>query len=240
MKYAIVTGASKGIGKSIALQLESQGYYVYGTYSDDLEAADEFKKDIKHLALNMNLHQVNHEHKAEVLEFCEFLKKSVPKINCIVCNVGHTLRKDLTDISDEDFECILQVSLLSHHAIIRELFQIIPENSRIIFIGSLMAIHPHSLSIPYGVSKAAVHAYALNLVKYFEGNGTTVNVIAPGFVETEWQKEKPEEIRQNIYNKTAVKRFATVDEISDAVLFCVNNGFVNGSILEVSGGYSYK
>ena len=77
-------------------------------------------------------------------------------------------------------------------------------------------------------------------MKVFEGTGTTVNVIAPGFVETEWQKTKPEEIRQNIYRKTAVKRFASVEEIADAVKFCLNNPFVNGSIIEVSGGYDFK
>ena len=59
-------------------------------------------------------------------------------------------------------------------------------------------------------------------------------------METEWQKDKPVEIRNNIYNKTAVKRFATVAEIADAVRFCINNAFVNGSIIEVNGGYCYK
>ena len=70
--------------------------------------------------------------------------------------------------------------------------------------------------------------------------GTTVNAIAPGFVETEWQKDKPQEIRENIYKKTAIKRFASIDEIADAVRFCIRNSFVNGSVIEISGGYSFK
>lgn len=103
-----------------------------------------------------------------------------------------------------------------------------------------MGVHPHGTSLAYGVSKAAVHALALNLVKCFEASGTTVNAIAPGFVETEWQATKPEQIRQNIYAKSAIKRFATTDEVADAVRFCINNAFVNGSVIEVSGGYSFK
>jgi 3-oxoacyl-[acyl-carrier protein] reductase len=67
-----------------------------------------------------------------------------------------------------------------------------------------------------------------------------VNAIAPGFVETEWQASKPQEIRNNILAKSAVKRFAAPDEVADAVRFCINNGFVNGSVIEVSGGYSFK
>jgi 3-oxoacyl-[acyl-carrier protein] reductase len=103
-----------------------------------------------------------------------------------------------------------------------------------------MGLMPHAMVLSYGVTKAAVHALAKNLVKEFEGTGTTVNAIVPGFVETPWQKEKPEEIKQNIYKKTAIHRFASVDEIVDAYRFCVDNPFVNGSLIEVNGGYSYK
>ena len=71
-------------------------------------------------------------------------------------------------------------------------------------------------------------------------NATTVNAIIPGFVATPWQNEKPEEIKQNIYKKTAIHRFATVDEIVDAFIFCIDNPFVNGSTIEVNGGYCYK
>ena len=79
-----------------------------------------------------------------------------------------------------------------------------------------------------------------NLVKVFEEKEVTVNAVAPGFVETDWQKEKPEAIRQNICQKTAVHRFATIDETVDAFAFCLDNGFVNGSVIEVDGGYSYR
>jgi 3-oxoacyl-[acyl-carrier protein] reductase len=146
----------------------------------------------------------------------------------------------LQDISDEDWEQVMQVNVNSYLFLIRDLFDTIPPDSRIVFIGSLMAIHPHGTSLAYGVTKSAVHALALNLVKCFEGTNTTVNVIAPGFVETEWQKEKPLQIRQNIYNKTAIKRFALVEEVADAVKFCISNPFVNGSVIEISGGYSFK
>ena len=79
-----------------------------------------------------------------------------------------------------------------------------------------------------------------NLLKDFEGTNVTINTIAPGFVETEWQKNKPQEIKNNIYNKTALHRFATPDEIAEVVKFLLHNPFVNGDVIEVSGGYSYK
>ncbi len=134
----------------------------------------------------------------------------------------------------------MQININSNLYLIRDIFDVIPTNSRIVFIGSMMGIHPHGTSLAYGVTKSALHALALNLVKCFEDSGTTINAIAPGFVETEWQAEKPQHIRQNIYAKSAIKRFATPDEVADAVRFCINNAFVNGSIIEINGGYSFK
>jgi 3-oxoacyl-[acyl-carrier protein] reductase len=161
-------------------------------------------------------------------------------IDCIVCNAGRTLRCSLQEISDEAWEEIMQINLNSSLYLIRDIYDAIPANSRIIFIGSQMGIHPHGTSLAYGVSKTAVHALALNLVKCFEATGTTVNAIAPGFVETEWQVTKPAEIRQNIYSKSAIKRFAEPSEVADAVRFCLNNAFVNGSVIEINGGYNFK
>jgi len=151
-----------------------------------------------------------------------------------------TIRKSINQISNNDWETVFNVIVNSHFYLVRDCFDIIPNNSRILFVGSMMGIYPHSLSLPYGVGKAAFHSLALNLVKVFEGTNTTVNVIAPGFVETEWQATKPQEIKNNIINKTAVKRFASVNEISNAILFCIDNAFVNGSVIELNGGYNYK
>ena len=135
---------------------------------------------------------------------------------------------------------MMEVAVNSHYILIRELYGLIPEGSRIVFTGSQMGLMPHAMVLAYGVTKSAVHALAKNLVKEFEGTGTTVNAVVPGFVETPWQKEKPEEIKQNIYRKTAIHRFASVDEVVDAYRFCIENPFVNGSLIEVNGGYSYK
>ena len=151
-----------------------------------------------------------------------------------------TIRKSFTETTDDDWDKMMEVAVNSHYIMIRELFHLIPNGSRILFTGSQMGLNPHATVLSYGVTKSAVHALAKNLVKEFEGTDTTVNAIVPGFVETPWQKEKPEEIKQRIFKKTAIRRFATVDEIVDAYKFCIDNSFVNGSLIEVNGGYCYK
>lgn len=116
----------------------------------------------------------------------------------------------------------------------------IKNNGNIVFIGSIFGKYPHSMSIPYSVSKAGIHMLAKSLVKEFCEQKVRVNVVAPGFVDTPWQKNKPQDQRKRIEDKTALHRFAQIEEISNAIQFVVNNGFVNGAILSLDGGYCYK
>lgn len=239
MKYAIVTGGTKGIGLAVTRMLLAEGYFVTATYAHDERSAHECEATLSGLSANYEILKADQSSKESMRHFVQQMQAK-PSIDCLVCNAGTTLRKSLMETTDEDWEQVMQVNVNSNVYLIRDLYDKIPHGSRIVFIGSMMGVLPHGTSLAYGVTKSAVHALAKNLVKCFEGTGTTVNAIAPGFVETEWQKNKPQEIRNNIYNKTAIKRFAMVDEIADAVRFCLHNGFVNGSVIEVSGGYNYK
>ena len=211
--------------------LLAKGYRVFATY-----VGPEFTEKIDNF-FPLNVDQTS---RVKVYSFLGLVKSQCDSIDCIVCNAGMTIRKSFTETTDSDWDNMMEVAVNSHYIIIRELYNLIPSGSRILFTGSQMGLHPHATVLSYGVTKAAVHALVKNLVKEFEGTGTTVNAVVPGFVETPWQKEKPEQIKQNIYNKTAIHRFASVDEIVDAFRFCIDNPFVNGSLIEVNGGYCYK
>lgn len=240
MKTAIVTGGTKGIGKSIIAELLKQNYFVWTNYANDDKAAEEANKDFQKISPHYKIIKADQSKKTSFYSFIKEIKENSKSINCIIGNTGLTVRKKNFEITDDDWETVMFATVNSHFYLIRDLHHLIENNSRIVFIGSMLGLVPHATSLPYGVSKAALHALGKNLVKEFEGTGTTVNIIAPGFVETEWQKNKPLEIRNNIYQKTAIKRFAAPEEIADAVMFCIKNAYVNGSILEINGGYSFK
>lgn len=231
MKYAVVTGGTSGIGLGVAKMLIQKGYHVFATY---VGPAPEEKLD------NYEAIYTDQSKREDVYAFINQVKVKCDHIDCLVCNAGMTIRKSFTETRDEDWDKMMEVSVNSHYIMVREFFPMIPPGSRILFTGSQMGLSPHATVLAYGVTKSAIHALTRNLVKEFEGTGTTVNAIVPGFVETPWQKEKPEEIKQNIYRKTAIHRFASIEEIVDAYRFCVDNPFVNGSLIEVNGGYSYK
>ena len=231
MKNAIVTGGTSGIGLAIARMLAKNGYHVFATYS---------VHDLDECVENVETCCADQSDKDSMCRFVEYVKAKVDTVDCMVLNAGITLRKGLTDFTDEEWERVMQVNVNAPTYLVRDLYNIIPSGSHIVFIGSEMAIHPHGTSLAYGVTKSAVHALSQNLVKFFEGTGTTVNTVAPGFVETPWQAGKPQAIRDSICGKTAIHRFATVEEVADAVNFCINNPFVNGAVIEVSGGYSYR
>lgn len=231
MKIAIVTGGTSGIGLGVAKMLLAKGYKVYSTY-----VGPDFEENVE----NFEPIKVDQSNRDDLYAFINRIKAECASIDCIICNAGMSIRKSFTETTDKDWDTMMEVAVNSHYILVRELYRLIPGGSRIIFTGSQMGLMPHAMVLSYGVTKAAVHALAKNLVKEFEGTGTTVNAIVPGFVETPWQKEKPEEIKQNIYKKTAIHRFATVDEVVDAYRFCIDNSFVNGSLIEVNGGYCYK
>lgn len=231
MKYAVVTGGTSGMGLGVAKMLLSKGYYVFATY-----VGADFNENLE----NFEAVKTDQTKREEVYHFINYVKGKTDHLDCLHCNAGMSIRKSFTDYTDEDWDAMMEVAVNSHYIMCREFYPIIPPNSRILFTGSQMGLNPHATVLSYGVTKSAVHALCKNLVKEFEGTGTTVNAVVPGFVETLWQKKKPEEIKQNIYKKTAIHRFATINEIVDAFRFCIENPFVNGSLIEVNGGYNYK
>lgn len=231
MKYAVVTGGTSGIGFGVSKMLLEKGYKVFATYT-----GPDFQDSIE----NFEAHKVDQAKRNEVYDFIKYVKGLTSNLDCLVCNAGVTFRSKFNEMTDAEWDTMMEVAVNSHYIMVREFYPIIPNGSRILFTGSQMGVQPHGTVLAYGVTKAAVHSLCKNLVKEFEGTGTTVNTIVPGFVDTPWQADKPEEIKQNIYKKTAIHRFASIAEIVDAFRFCIDNPFVNGSLIEVNGGYCFK
>lgn len=240
MKIAVVTGGTKGIGRQIVKDLLRRQYRVYTNYSSDEDSAQAAALEFTAISPHFQIVKADQADNEAFLEFIQLIKSQETNVQCIVGNAGMTIRKTSMEFTNADWETMMQVIVNAHFYLVRDLRSLLTSDARIVFIGSMMGILPHGTSLAYGVAKSALHALGQNLVKEFEGTSTTVNVIAPGFVNTDWQNGKSQVIKDNICNKTALHRFATPEEIASAVSFCLDNPFVNGSIIEVNGGYCFK
>ena len=240
MKIAVVTGGTKGIGRQIVKDLLRRQYRVYTNYSSDEDSAQAAALEFTAISPHFQIVKADQADNEAFLEFIQLIKSQETNVQCIVGNGGMTIRKTPMEFTNADWETMMQVIVNAHFYLVRDLRSLLTSDARIVFIGSMMGILPHGTSLAYGVAKSALHALGQNLVKEFEGTETTVNVIAPGFVNTDWQSSKPQVIKDSICDKTALHRFAEPEEISSAVLFCLDNSFVNGSIIEVNGGYCFK
>ena len=113
------------------------------------------------------------------------------------------------------------------------------EGGSVLFTGSYAGQQAYSSSLVYGVTKAAIHFLTKSLVKEFEPKGITVNAIAPGFIETPWHSARTQESYDRINRKIALHRFGTVEEVADMAYAVLSNGYMNGSVVDIHGGYDY-
>lgn len=241
MNIVLVTGGTKGIGKAIVLKYLHQGCYAIITYSSDDETAELFQRELdvnykdKYEIIKADLSKIE-----EVKIMCNIIRCKYRKINYLILNAGATNRNSFSDMTIDEWNYVINVNLTMPFFIVQSLVDCIINGGSILFIGAVMGIYPHAISIPYAVSKAGVHMLSRQLVKHLATYKITVNTIAPGFVDTPWQKSKPLEQRIRIENKIALKRFALPEEIAQLCWDISQNAYINGSLLEIDGGYCYE
>ncbi|WP_320054873.1 SDR family oxidoreductase [uncultured Acetobacteroides sp.] len=240
MKYALITGGTKGIGKAIGKSLLKKGYSVILNYSTDDNTARQVLNDLSlKYPERISIIKTDLSSIDNVNNFCIKVTSITSKLDVLILNTGITDRSNFLEIKEEQWEKVINTNVSIPFFLIQRLYRIIPTNGSIIFTGSLMGIYPHSFSISYGVTKAAVHALVKNLVKFLSPYQIRVNAVAPGFIDTEWQQEKSHELRNKIEHKISLKRFGQPIEVANACLFLIQNNYVNGEILVVDGGYNF-
>jgi 3-oxoacyl-[acyl-carrier protein] reductase len=241
MRYSIVTGGTKGIGKAICRKLLMKGLSVIAVDNNEdvsaLITKQEFETEFPGLfhIIKCDLSDTNN-----ITALFSEVTSITQSIDALILNAGITVRKGIEDITLEEWESVMAVNVTTPLFLIQRFLPLMSNGSNIIFTGSSMAVFPHSVSLSYGVTKSAVHALVKNLVKFLAPLGIRVNCVSPGFVDTEWQKEKPQQIRENIVNKISLKRFAEPEEIASAFMFIIENQYLNGEIISIDGGYSYQ
>lgn len=240
-KCALITGGTKGIGKAVASCLGKAGYNLVLTYaSDDLAAGQACEELRQQYRVDVCIVRADISDKQSIETIYQYLEAHALRLDAVVLNAGLTCRDPFEELSIADWERVFFANVHFPVFLLQRIVGLINKQGSLVFTGSLMGIEPHSVSLAYGVTKSAVHALVKNLVKFLVPYELRVNAVAPGFVDTEWQKTKPAEIRRNIENKVSLGRFCEPAELAEVYKMLIENSYFNGEVVVVDGGYSYK
>ena len=240
MTYAVITGSTKGIGKTIAEELLRKGYIVFVNYANDDESEEMFKKDNNEFLNQFICIKKDLSSYENAMQFCEEILKITKSIDVLILNCGITEKSSFGEIEKESWEKVMNINLNVPFYIIQKLSNYINNDvGRIILMSSVMGKYSHSTSLAYNVSKSGVNALSNALVKYFADRNITVNSICPGFINTPYHKNRSKESFDRINNKIALHRFGETSEVASLCIEIINNQYINGANIDINGGYNY-
>lgn len=237
---AVVTGASRGIGRAIALRFASEGALVAVNYQGSKERAEAVKAEIEELGGTALLYQCNVADFAACEEFLKAVTEQTGRLDILVNNAGITRDGLLMRMSEEDYDAVLNTNLKGTFNCIRFASrQMLRQKSgRIINISSVSGVLGNAGQANYSASKAGIIGLTKSAARELASRGITVNAIAPGFVNTEMTEGLSEKVKEGAVAQIPLGKFGEPEDIAEAALFLASKGagYMTGQVLHVDGG----
>lgn len=236
-KIVLVTGASRGLGKTIALDFAKNGAKVIINYNKSYDDALNLKEEIDKKYEKSILIKADISLEDEVKDMINKIKEEVGNLDVVINNASISLDNLIEFKTGEEFKKILNTNLVGTYLVSKYVKDILNDNSSIINIASDNAIWGYPESIDYDASKAGVVSLTHNFAKAYSPK-TRVNCVSPGWINTDMNKELDEEQRKKLNSKNLLNRFGETEEISNVVLFLASKraSYVNSSNIVVNGG----
>ena len=239
-KSALITGATRGIGKQIAITLAKQGYNIALNYRKENEELENTKKEIEEIGVQVLAV------KGDVANFedCEkFVKQTIERfeqIDVLVNNAGITKDMLLMRMKKEDFEQVIDTNLVGTFNVTKNVvpYMMKARSGRIINISSVVGISGNAGQTNYSASKAGIIGFTKSLAKEIASRNILVNAVAPGFIETNMTDVLKDDVKQEIAKNIPLRRMGTTQDVANVVKFLASDdsSYITGQVINVDGG----
>ena len=239
-KTALVTGASRGIGRAIALCLAAEGARVAINYAGNVKAAEEVKAAIEAAGGTAILCQADIADSAAVEAMVANVVKEFGTIDILVNNAGITRDTLLMRMKDEDFAKVLDTNLKGVFYCTKAVSKLMMKkrSGRIVNMASVVGLVGNAGQTNYAAAKAGVIGFSKSAATELASRGITVNVVAPGFIGTDMTAGLPESVKEKMLTDIPLGRMGEPEDVASAVLFLASDqaSYITGQVVNVDGG----
>ena len=238
-KVAIVTGASRGIGREIAKRLAKKGIKVVANYNQSEIEAIKLQEELKLESIDIDIFKADVTKRKEGHDLIKFAIEKYGKVDILINNAGIAEYKMFVDETDEDWNKVINSNLYSAFMMCQEVIpnMVHNKNGCIINISSIWGMVGSSLEVLYSVSKAGVDGLTKGLAKELGPSNIRVNSIAPGAIDTDMNKNLTEEELKELQDVTPLGKIGTPVDISKCVEWLIDDNFTTGQVISPNGGW---
>lgn len=239
-KTIIVTGASRGIGAAIVKMLAKEDYNIVLNYNKSEEIAKKMQEEFTKQGKNVEIFKADVSKREEVKKLIEFTINKFKKIDVLINNAGISQTRLFTDITDEDWNNMLNVNLNSVFYMTQEVvpYMIHEKEGCIINISSIWGITGAACETHYSVAKAGVDAMTKSLAKELGPSNIRVNSIAPGIIDTDMNKYLSDEDLANIEDEIPLGKVGNPETVAKCVKWLIEDDYTTGQIIGINGGWN--
>jgi len=237
---ALVTGGSRGIGRAVAVQLAADGFDIAFCYRSGVEAAEETERLVREQGALCYHASCDVADGSAVETFIKAAEAELGPVYALVNSAGVVKDSPLVLMSPQDWTTVIETNLTGTFNFCRTVvFGLLKRGGGVVVnISSVAGVYGNAAQANYAASKAGIHGLSKSLAKEVARSGIRVNVVAPGFIETDMTADLTDKVRAGALKMVPLRRFGTAQQVADLVSFLVSErgGYITGQVIQVDGG----
>lgn len=239
-KVVLVTGASRGIGKEVALKYAENGYDVAINYVSNKTDVESLRKEFEEKGVSSLILKADVSKADEVENLVNQTIEKYGKIDVLVNNAGITKDNLLIRMSEEEFDRVIEINLKGTYLVTKFVtkYMMKKRSGSIINLSSVVGVSGNAGQCNYSASKAGIIGFTKSIAKELASRNIRVNAVAPGFIETDMTSVLSDTVKESIYNQIPLKRMGTSKEVANLIYFLGSeqSSYITGQVINVDGG----